>query len=115
MELQKCLHCNAAIRWAVTLRSVQAGGELKHMPINPAPDPSGNVEFTEPDREDGPVRVLTKEAMAGPATRYRYTAHFATCLYARRSARGATPAARERTQQRFEKETSHMERGRRDD
>jgi hypothetical protein len=110
MDLERCQYCNTAIRWVVTQASVLAGGELRRMPLDPDPAPDGNVVYTHPDSEEGPVKVLRKDELAGAATRYRYKAHFATCTWSRRSARGATPAARARTQKRFDAETLERER-----
>jgi hypothetical protein len=95
MELDRCQGCNEPIRWVVTVYG-------KHMPLNPDPTPDGNVVYTH-ENEEGPVKVLTKAEVMGPATRYRYKAHFATCVEARRRARGAT-------QERFDEETLELER-----
>jgi hypothetical protein len=108
--MEKCLDCNATVRREVTEASVLAGGELKRMLLNPDADPAGNVVYTLPDAEGGPVRVLTKEALAAPPTRLRYMPHNATCVWARRRTRGMTPAARDRALRRFEEETAARER-----
>lgn len=97
VALAHCRSCSTPVRWVETT----AG---KRMPLDPDPCPDGNFEFTEADREDGPVRALTAEQLAGPAERYRYKSHFATCPQSRTWRKGATQAARGRTLSRMEED-----------
>jgi hypothetical protein len=101
MELERCRSCNAAIRWVTTEKG-------KGHPLNPDPDAGGNVVFVGPT-EQGAVHFMTKDEMAAPTSRPRYTSHFATCPQARTWSRGVTPAARARTQERFDQETRDRE------
>jgi 2-methylcitrate dehydratase PrpD len=98
MDLVRCRGCNAAVTWALTPNE-------RWMAVCPDADPAGNVIFVGP----GQVRVLTNEERAAPAGEPRYRPHFADCQEARRAAHGATPAARARTQERFDEETEAME------
>lgn len=88
--LVACRSCRVGVRWVETVTG-------SRMPLDPDPTPDGNVEFTHPDREEGPVRVLKASELAGDCTRYRYKSHFATCPHARTWSKGKTPQARDRT------------------
>lgn len=88
--LEKCRSCSTPIRWVTT-----AAG--KQMPLDPDPCPDGNFVFQDPaQREVGPVRALSKAERDGPADRYRYKSHFATCRHARTWTKGATRRAVDR-------------------
>jgi len=72
-----CRSCDAPVRWAVVAAS------NKRMPLDPDPDPEGNVILL----EGGTVRVLTAAALAirhalpgGPGPLYR--SHFSSCVHA---------------------------------
>lgn len=96
MDLEKCRSCEKPIRWVTTDKG-------KGHPLNPDPTADGQVVFLGME-EDGPVHFMTKAEMA-TCTRLRYTSHFATCPDARTWTRGTTPAARARTQEKFDAET----------
>lgn len=100
MELERCRSCGKAIRWVQTEKG-------KGHPLNPDPDPEGNAVFVG-EEEDGPVHFMTKDERA-TCSRLRYTSHFATCPDARTWSRGVTPAARARTQEKFDQETRDRE------
>jgi hypothetical protein len=63
-----CAGCHQAVLWARTKET----GHL--MPVNPEPDPSGNIVF-----EDGKIVVLTKSLFEKAPDGPRYVSHFATC------------------------------------
>lgn len=99
VSLTSCRSCSALIRWVAT---IPAG---KAMPLDPDPCPAGNFVFTDEGAEDGPVRALTAEQLAGPADRYRYKSHFATCPQSRTWRKGVTEKALQRTRERVEGES----------
>lgn len=91
IPLDPCKSCRTPIQWVITAKNGSP------MPLDPDPCPDGNYVFTAEDAEEGPVRALSAEELAGPATRYRYKSHFATCPQSRTWRKGAVQAARERT------------------
>lgn len=94
--LAPCKSCSVFVRWVGT-----AAGRA--MPLDPDPCPDGNFVFTHEEREEGPVRALSVVELAGPATRYRYKSHFATCPQSRTWRKGVTQKARQRTLARLER------------
>jgi hypothetical protein len=63
-----CRSCGAWIWWLVT-----AAG--KRMPVNPTPDPAGNLAVNGP----GDLRVLRAGEEPPESGWSRHTSHFATC------------------------------------
>lgn len=63
-----CRSCLAPLIWGISTKG-------HRMPLDKDPNPEGNIEID----DDSFIVVLTAEAKAQPATRPRYTSHFATC------------------------------------
>jgi hypothetical protein len=86
-DLRDCDACGATMRFVRTTK-----GEV--MPVNPKPDPAGNVRLRAAAGGGWLAEVMTKDQLAtytGP----RYKPHFATCPaakeFSRKRRRGGTP------------------------
>lgn len=73
--MAKCRSCNARVEWAITENG-------KTMPIDPAPDPKGNLIKTGTMIQGKPeVHVINSRDERMPDER-RFVSHFATCVNA---------------------------------
>jgi hypothetical protein len=66
--LNTCRSCSARVIW------VEMAATGRRMPLNPTPDPKGNVSI---DSQTGKARVVQAGAVGRPGP--RYMPHFATC------------------------------------
>lgn len=96
IPLDHCDSCREAIRWVKTEKGA-------NMPLDPDPAIDGNVVFLAPDRDEGPVHVMSRAEVEAPPDRFRYKAHFVTCPHARRWSRGGAQRARQRALDRLER------------
>jgi hypothetical protein len=66
-----CRHCRRRVIWAVTERT-------RPIPLDPNPNPDGNVALSEPSPGRRLARVLTSGEQP-TSVECRYMPHFATC------------------------------------
>lgn len=74
-----CRQCRSEIRWAKTLAGVNGRGG-KSMPLDPYPNPEGNVAVRAIASGRLVARVLGKGETHDTFTEQRAMPHFATCL-----------------------------------
>lgn len=74
----KCNRCKAPIMWARTVAGENGPGG-KAIPIDPDPNPAGNVAVRPQRRGELLARVLTKGEDHDHQTEVRAMPHFATC------------------------------------
>lgn len=85
----KCRRCQAPIVWARTVAS-ETGTGGKPMPLDPEPNPAGNVAVRPGRRNELLARVLKKDEDHDHRAEVRAVPHMATCRAdARVSARQA--------------------------
>lgn len=73
-----CRRCEKPIGWARTA-ATESGRGGKAMPLDPTPDPKGNVAVSEPRRGLLVARVLHKGESHVNGVEDLYVPHFATC------------------------------------
>lgn len=90
----KCRICGTPIMWARTLAS-ESGAGGKAMPIDPEPNPEGNVAV----RQTGPGRYVARVLKDGEShdtySEKRHMPHFATCPGSPGAARNLVSEAEE--------------------
>lgn len=71
----KCKSCGSPVRWA---RSKSSG---KNLPLDPEPNPNGNLGIVEAQHPPGSSMALPVVAVnpTKALTNYRYLSHFVTC------------------------------------
>lgn len=71
-KVAKCKACKQEILWAKTEND-------KNIPLNPEPDPTGNLWIVGRNEDGAPVVHVKKQNEAAPAAADVYKAHMATC------------------------------------
>lgn len=77
-RLSKCTRCKAPIVWARTVAGENGPGG-KAMPLDPEPNPAGNVAVRPQRRGELLARVLKADEDHDHHTEVRAMPHFATC------------------------------------
>ena len=75
---RKCGRCGAPIVWARTVAGENGPGG-KAMPLDPDPNPAGNVAVRHARRNELLARVLKADEDHDPQVEVRAVPHFATC------------------------------------